>query len=97
MEKEKCKKTCVDGALDEDIGHYCFSSREELREYLCKFMDDDYAYNISEAVRKGKFYKKSIVHNDMKELYKEQFALLPKSMVDCFSEIMYLPSKFVAD
>ena len=43
---------------DFDEGDACcpFTCREKLREYLCRYMDDEEAYMLSEAVRKGRFY-----------------------------------------
>ena len=85
----------ADGPFDEDAFDYCFSCREDLREYLGKFMDDDHAYNLSEVVRKGELCNSSVMCPDMKELYKDQLALLPQSVVDGFSKTMYLPKKSV--
>ena len=74
---------------------YPFTCREELREYLCEFMDDEYACMLSESVRKGMLYERAVGHQAKWETYKEQLALLPDSIVNMFSRIIYLPKKSI--
>jgi hypothetical protein len=74
---------------------YPFTSREELREYLCEFMDDEYAYKLSESVRKGLLNEGAVGHQARWEAYKEPLALLPDSIVNLFSRIIYLPKKSI--
>ena len=72
-----------------------FTCREELREYLCRYMNKEEAYKLSEAVRKGRFYTGEPVHEQERDLnkYKDALALLPEDIVNVFSRIKYLPKK----
>lgn len=76
---------------------YPFTCREELREYLCEFIDDEYAYKLSESVRKGMLNEGTVGHQAKWETYKEQLALLPDSIVNMFSRIIYLPKKSIIE
>lgn len=76
---------------------YPFTSREELREYLCEFMDAEYAYKLSELIRKGMLYERAVGHQAKWEAYEEQLALLPNSIVNMFSRIVYLPKKSIIE
>ena len=59
-----------------------FGYREILTKYLCKCgIPTDEAFQISERVRKGFFYKKEYKH------YK-----IPQDVTDWFSSVKYLPS-----
>ena len=70
-----------------------FTCREELREYLCRYMNEEEAYKLSETVRKGRFYTGEPVHEQERDLnkYKDALALLPEDIVNVFSRIKYLP------
>ncbi len=72
-----------------------FTCREELREYLCRYMNEEEAYKLSETVRKGRFYTGEPVHEQERDLnkYKDALALLPEDIVNVFSRIKYLPEK----
>ena len=72
-----------------------FTCREELREYLCQYMNEEEAYKLSETVRKGRFYTGEPVHEQERDLnkYKDALALLPEDIVNVFSRIKYLPKK----
>jgi len=72
-----------------------FTCREELREYLCRYMNEEEAYKLSETVRKGRFYTGEPVHEQERDLnkYKDALALLPEDIVNVFSRIKYLPKK----
>lgn len=72
-----------------------FTCREELREYLCQYMNKEEAYKLSEAVRKGRFYTGEPVHEQERDLnkFKDHLVLLPEDAVKVFSRIKYLPKK----
>lgn len=85
----------ADGIFGAEHAFCPFASREDLCEYLRRFVDDDDAFAISELVRKGKFCVESKENLRMRDEYKEQLALLPENIVDVFSRIKYLPQKQV--
>ncbi len=68
-----------------------FTCREELREYLCRYMNEEDAFSLSESVRKGKFY--GLLKEQEHRKFKDVLALLPKDTVNLFSRIKYLPEK----
>ena len=72
-----------------------FTCREELREYLCQYMNEEEAYKLSETVRKGRFYTGEPVCEQERDLnkYKGALALLPEDIVNVFSRIKNLPKK----
>ena len=73
-----------------------FVCREELREYLCRFVNNDDAYRLSEAVRKGKLYggkEYSLQKEREYSKFENVLALLPEDAVKLFARIMYLPEK----
>ena len=82
---------------DFEEGDACcpFTCREELREYLCRYMNEEEAYKLSETVRKGRFYTGEPVYEQERDLnkYKDALALLPEDIVNVFSRIKYLPKK----
>ena len=85
----------ISGEFDEKDVNCPFTCREELREYLCQYMNKEEAYKLSEAVRKGRFYTGEPVHEQERDLnkYKDALALLPEDIVNVFSRIKYLPKK----
>ena len=85
----------ISGEFDEKDVNCPFTCREELREYLCRYMNEEDAYKLSEAVRKGRFYTGEPVHEQERDLnkYKDALALLPEDIVNVFSRIKYLPKK----
>ena len=70
-----------------------FTCREELREYLCRYMNEEDAYKLSEAVRRGWFYGGHSLREQEYHKYKDILALLPEDIVNMFSRIKYLPEK----
>lgn len=83
------------GEFDEKDVNCPFTCREELREYLCQYMNKEEAYKLSEAVRKGRFYTGEPVHEQERDLnkFKDHLVLLPEDAVKVFSRIKYLPKK----
>ena len=74
-----------------------FACREEVREHLCAYMDEEVAYQVSEAVRKGMFYSGPEGIWSGWETYKSQVEALPKELLDAFSKICYLPKRSVME
>ena len=68
-----------------------FTCQEELREYLCRYMNEEDAFSLSESVRKGKFY--GLLKEQEHRKFKDVLALLPEDTVSLFSRIKYLPEK----
>ncbi len=81
------------GEFDEKDVNCPFTCREELREYLCRYMNDEDAYKLSKAVRKGKFYGGYSLREQEYHKYEDTLALLPKDTASVFSRIKYLPEK----
>ena len=83
------------GEFEEKNVNCPFTYREELREYLCQYMNEEEAYKLSETVRKGRFYTGEPVREQERDLnkYKDALALLPEDIVNVFSRIKYLPKK----
>lgn len=76
---------CSEGLFCSEEASYPFTNREELRDYLCEYMDARSAYTLSEVVRKGLLYDRS----------EESEALLLNNILRMFSRIKYLPKKAV--
>ncbi len=85
----------ISGEFDEKDVNCPFTCREELREYLCQYMNEEEAYKLSEAVRKGRFYTGELVCEQERDLnkFKDHLVLLPEDIVNVFSGIKYLPKK----
>ncbi|MBP3664418.1 MAG: hypothetical protein J6J03_04575 [Tyzzerella sp.] len=85
----------ISGEFDEKDVNCPFTCREELREYLCQYMNEEEAYKLSEAVRKGRFYTGEPVCEQERDLnkFKDHLVLLPEDIVNVFSGIKYLPKK----
>ena len=85
----------ISGEFDEKDVNCPFTCREELREYLCQYMNKAEAYKLSEAVRKGRFYTGEPVYEQERDLnkFKDHLVLLPEDAVKVFSRIKYLPKK----
>ena len=83
------------GEFDEKDVNCPFTCREELREYLCQYMNKEEAYKLSEAVRKGRFYTGEPVCEQERDInkFKDHLVLLPEDIVNVFSGIKYLPKK----
>ena len=76
---------------------YPFVCREELCAYLCQFISKEHAYQLSETVRKGLLYGAPDEYRYKWDEHYEQLRKLPVEMVNLFSRIMYLPSKFLCE
>ena len=85
----------ISGEFDEKDVNCPFTCREDLREYLCQYMNEEEAYKLSEAVRKGRFYTGELVCEQERDLnkFKDHLVLLPEDIVNVFSRIKYLPEK----
>ena len=97
-ERDFIKVLCLNGScgLDgEDIARLPFTSREELREYLRKYMSAGDAYALSEVVRKGLLFEGPERNRPKWIKYKELLDLLPSDIPELFAKIKYLPSKVI--
>jgi hypothetical protein len=65
----------------------------QLREHLCQYMNEEDAYKLSEAVRRGWFYGGHSLREHEDHKYKDILALLSEDIVRMFSRIEYLPEK----
>lgn len=74
-----------------------FSCREELKDYLCDYVDDKTAYAISEAVRKGLFFSGAEKNWNKWDTYKDKLSLMPNNLLELFTKIVYLPSKAITE
>jgi hypothetical protein len=86
----------VCGNLESEAVNWPFVCREELREYLCRFVNNDDAYRLSEAVRMGKLYggkEYSLQKKREYSKFENVLALLQEDAVKLFARIMYLPEK----
>ncbi len=81
------------GSLNKQDVDCPFVCREDLRDYLCQFMEAGYAYGLSEAVRKGLLYGDCEEYRKEWEHYKIQLDLLPENTVNMLLRIKYLPEK----
>ena len=81
----------VCGNLESEAVNWPFVCQEELREYLCRYVNEEDAFALSESVRKGKFY--GLMREQEHRKFKDVLALLPKETVNLFARISYLPGK----
>ena len=81
----------VCGNLESEAVNWPFVCQEELREYLCRYVNEEDAFALSESVRKGKFY--GLMREQEHRKFKDILALLPKETVNLFARISYLPGK----
>ena len=65
-----------------------FVCREDLREHLSQFMNEEDAFTLSESVRKGKFY--GLLRAQEHHKYEDK---LPQDTVNMFTKIKYLPER----
>ena len=72
-----------------------FSCREELMDYLCGYVDERTAYELSEAVRKGLFFSGAEENWNKWETYKDKLSLVPNNLLELFTKIVYLPSRAI--
>lgn len=76
---------------------YPFVCREKLRDYLRQYINEEYTFEMSEAVRKGLFFYPLEEHRHIWDYYREELMLLPGDTVELFSRIKYLPKKAIAE
>ena len=76
---------------------YPFVCREELRDYLRQYINEEYTFEMSEAVRKGLFFCPPGERRQAWDYYREELMLLPDDTVELFSRIKYLPKKAIAE
>ena len=81
----------VCGNLESEAVNWPFVCQEELREYLCRYVNEEDAFALSESVRMGKFY--GLLKEQEHRKFKDVLALLPEDTVSLFSRISYLPGK----
>lgn len=81
------------GRFEKEDANCPFVCREELQEHLCQYMNEEDAYKLSEAVRRGWFYGGHSLREQEYHKYKDILALLPEDIVNMFSRIKYLPEK----
>ena len=81
----------VCGNLESEAVNWPFVCQEELREYLCRYVNEEDAFALSESVRRGKFY--GLMREQEHRKFKDILALLPKETVNLFARISYLPGK----
>lgn len=82
-----------EGLFSPEITSYPFVCWEELRDYLRQYLDEDLAYKLSEAVRKGLFFQNADEHRSAWDRYSAALALLPGKTIDMYKKIKYLPRK----
>ena len=76
---------------------YPFVCREELRDYLRQYINEEYTFEMSEAVRKGLFFCPPGERRQAWDYYREELMLLPGDTAELFSRIKYLPRKATAE
>ena len=73
-----------------------FVCREELRDYLRQYINEEYVFELSEAVRKGKLHAPEY-NSHIWDYYREELMLLPSEIVEQLSRIKYLPRKSISE
>ena len=81
------------GRFEKEDANCPFVCREELREHLCHYMNEEEAQRLSESVRKGWFYGGASLREHGYHKYEDTLALLSEDIVRMFSRIEYLPEK----
>ena len=81
-----------EGLYSCETASYPFVCREELRDYLRQYINEEQILGLSEAVRKGTFYAP-----EYNGYYREELMLLPGDAVELISRIKYLPRKSVSE
>ena len=69
------------GRFEKEDANCPFVCREELREHLCQYMNEEDAYKLSEAVRRGWFYGGHSLREQEYHEYQDILALLPEDIV----------------
>ena len=85
-----------EGLFSSETTSYPFVCREELRDYLCQYINEEYVFELSEAVRKGKLHAPEY-NNHIWDYYREELMLLPSDIVEQLSIIKYLPRKSISE
>lgn len=85
-----------EGLYSYETASYPFVCREELRDYLRQYINEEHVFGLSEAVRKGKFYAPEY-NSHTWDYYREELILLPGDTVEQFSRIKYLPKKSILE
>lgn len=94
-----CTLSLINGRFISDANEaVCpFSCREELMDYLCGYVDERMAYELSEAVRKGLFFSGAEENWNKWETYKDKLSLVPNNLLELFTKIVYLPSRAITE
>jgi hypothetical protein len=66
-------------------------------DYLCGYVDERTAYELSEAVRKGLFFSGAEENWNKWETYKDKLSLVPNNLLELFTKIVYLPSRAITE
>ena len=85
-----------EGLFSSETTSYTFVCREELRDYLSQYINEEYVFELSEAVRKGKLHAPEY-NSHTWDYYREELMLLPGDAVELFSRIRYLPRKSISE
>ena len=85
-----------EGLFSPEAASYPFVCREELRDYLSQYINEDHVFGLSEAVRKGKLHAPEY-NSYTWDYYREELALLPGDIIEQFSRIKYLPRKSISE
>lgn len=84
-----------EGLFSLETTSYPFVCREELRDYLRQYINEEHVFGLSEAVRKGKLHAPEYNSHNW-DYYREELMLLPGDTVEQFSKIKYLPRKAIS-
>ena len=85
-----------EGLYSPEAASYPFVCREELRDYLRQYINEEYVFELSEAVRKGKLHAPEY-NSHIWDYYREELMLLPSEIVEQLSRIKYLPRKSISE
>ena len=80
-----------DGLYGYENDNYPIVCREELCDYLSHYLSKDQSFALSEAVRKGKFYRCLDDHQFTWGDYREKLTQLPNDAMELFSKIRPSP------
>ena len=86
-----------EGLFCYDVTSYPFVCREELRDYLCQYINGEQVFELSEAVRKGLFSRFSKDCGYRWDYYREELMLLPGDTLELFARLKYLPRRYVCE
>ena len=85
-----------EGLFSSENTSYPFVCREELRDYLSQYINEEYVFELSEAVRKGKLHTPEY-NSHIWDYYRDELILLPSEIVEQLSRIKYLPRKSISE